>query len=179
MDDRDPLAGGGEPKLPVTIVLGCADRRVPPEILFDEQRGALFVVRVAGNVVTPPQLGSIEIAADRFGARRIVVLGHTRCAAVAAALEDLRGSDDERSPAVTAILDCVKPAIAPLLEGPGADRDTDERIHDAERANAAEAVRVMTDSSETLRKLADDSGLERVAAIFDVDTGAVKFLPAN
>src|SRR5262249_32721427 len=84
--ERSQLADGQEP---FAIILGCSDSRVPAEIVFDQGLGDLFVIRVAGNIVAPSQIGSIEFAADRFGTRLVVVMGHSRCSAVTAALDQL------------------------------------------------------------------------------------------
>src|SRR5271157_2642032 len=81
---RRELAAGQEP---FAIILGCSDSRVPAEIVFDQGLGDLFVIRVAGNIVAPSQIGSVEFAAERFGTRLVVVLGHSSCGAIEAAIE--------------------------------------------------------------------------------------------
>lgn len=91
---RRVLAAGQEP---FAIILGCSDSRVPAELVFDQGLGDLFVIRVAGNIVAPSQVGSVEFAAERFGTRLVVVLGHSRCGAVLATLEELRRPTENRS----------------------------------------------------------------------------------
>ena len=90
---RDDLLDG--PQAPIAIVLGCSDSRAPAETVFDCGLGDLFVIRVAGNIVAPSQIGSIEFAAERFGTRLVVVMGHTRCGAIEAAIESLTGTASE------------------------------------------------------------------------------------
>src|SRR5512134_1581967 len=101
---------------PFAIVLGCSDSRVPAEIVFDQGLGDLFVIRVAGNIVAPSQVGSIEFAAERYGVRLVVVMGHSSCGAIDASIEAAVGSD--APPASTNMLSIVariRPAIAPLM----------------------------------------------------------------
>src|SRR5881296_4604752 len=112
---RKELAAGQEP---FAIVLGCSDSRVPAEIVFDQGLGDLFVIRVAGNIVAPSQVGSVEFAAERFDTRLAVVMGHTQCGAIAATLEELRRPSGQESPNLRAIVDRIRPAIEPLLSSP-------------------------------------------------------------
>src|SRR2546428_2622458 len=109
---RHALAEGQEP---LAIVLGCSDARVPAELVFGLGFGDLFVIRVAGNIVAPSQVGSVEFAAARFGTRLAVVLGHTQCGAIAATLEELRQDASHQSPNLRSIVDRIRPAIEPLL----------------------------------------------------------------
>src|SRR5689334_20446091 len=108
---RDELIGRQEP---FAIVLGCSDSRVPAEIIFDQGLGDLFVIRVAGNVVAPSGVGSVEFAAARFGTRLVVVVGHSRCGAVLATLEELRRPSDP-SRGLRSIVNRVRPSVEPLL----------------------------------------------------------------
>jgi carbonic anhydrase len=109
---RRELAEGQEP---FAIILGCSDSRVPAELVFDQGLGDLFVIRVAGNIVAPSQVGSVEFAADRFGTRLVVVMGHSRCGAIQATLEELRRPTADRSPNLRAIVDRIRPSVKPLL----------------------------------------------------------------
>src|SRR5690242_5499795 len=106
-----------EGQQPFAIVLGCSDSRVPAELVFDQSFGDLFVIRVAGNIVAPSQIGSVEFAASRFGTRLVVVMGHTQCGAIAATLEELQGHSTTESWNLRSIVDRVRPAIEPLLAG--------------------------------------------------------------
>src|SRR5262247_3640583 len=101
---------------PFAIVLGCSDSRVPAEIVFDQGLGDLFVIRVAGNIVAPSQVGSVEFAAARFGTRLVVVLGHSQCGAIIATLEELRRPTENQSRNLQAIVDRVRPSVEGLLE---------------------------------------------------------------
>src|SRR5947199_2769695 len=112
---RFALAEGQQP---FAIVLGCSDSRVPAELVFGQGFGDLFVIRVAGNIVAPSQVGSVEFAVERFETRLAVVLGHTQCGAVAATLEELSQPQANQSPNLRAIVDRIRPAIEPLLATP-------------------------------------------------------------
>src|SRR5881409_3151192 len=112
---RLALAQGQEP---FAIVLGCSDSRVPAELVFGQGFGDLFVIRVAGNIVAPSQVGSVEFAAGRFGTRLAVVLGHTQCGAIAATLEELRQPTPHQSPNLRSIVDRIRPSVEPLLATP-------------------------------------------------------------
>src|ERR687889_825258 len=110
---RRELASGQNP---FAIILGCSDSRVPAEIVFDQGLGDLFVIRVAGNIVAPSQVGSVEFAAARFGTRLVVVLGHTQCGAILATVEELEGASQTPSPNLQSIVDRVRPSVEPLLK---------------------------------------------------------------
>ena len=99
---------------PVAIVLGCSDARVPAELVFDQGLGDLFVIRVAGNIVSPSQVGSVEFAAERFGTQLVVVLGHTQCGAVTATLEQIRQQTSD-SPNLRSIVDRIRPIVETLI----------------------------------------------------------------
>ena len=109
---RRELAGGQEP---FAIILGCSDSRVPAEIIFDQGLGDLFVIRVAGNIVAPSQVGSVEFAAERFGTRLVVVLGHSNCGVILATLEELGRPSQDQSRNLRSIVDRVRPSVEPLL----------------------------------------------------------------
>src|SRR5438046_5220932 len=117
---------------PFAIVLGCSDSRVPAELIFGQGFGDLFVIRVAGNIVAPSQIGSVEFAAERFGTRLAVVMGHTQCGAVAATLEQLRRPEANQSPNLRAIVGRIRPSVEPLLTGAAA--------HEIGRASCREVV---------------------------------------
>ena len=110
---RDEAAKEQEP---FAIVLGCSDSRVPAELVFGQGLGDLFVIRVAGNIVAPSQIGSVEFAAEKFGTRLVVVLGHSRCGAVLATLDSLQQGEVAGSRSLRSIVDRVRPAVEPLLE---------------------------------------------------------------
>src|SRR5215510_3789443 len=128
---RAELVSGQEP---FAIILGCSDSRVPAELVFDQGFGDLFVIRVAGNIVAPSQIGSIEFAASRFGTRLVVVMGHSQCGAVTATLEELMGRTTSTSPNLRDIVDRVRPSVEPLLNG-HRDVDLDVLMTEAVRAN--------------------------------------------
>ena len=166
---RSELVDGQKP---IAIILGCSDSRVPAEIVFDQGLGDLFVIRVAGNIVAPSQVGSIEFAADRFGTRLVVVLGHSQCGAVSATLEELDRPTKSRSPNLRSIVDRIRPAVETLLE-------TDLRQHPeallqhAVRANIRASANHLRHGSEILEHLIQHDGLLVVGAEYSLETGLV------
>ena len=159
---------------PFAIVLGCSDSRVPAEIIFDQGLGDLFVIRVAGNIVAPSQVGSVEFAADRFGTRLVVVLGHSQCGAINATLEDLLDPASTPSNNLKSIVDRVRPSVETLLE-------TDLR-HDPEalkklavRMNIRTSSNHLRHGSQVLEHLSQNDGLLVVGAEYSIETGVVDF----
>jgi carbonic anhydrase len=159
---------------PCAIVLGCADSRVPAEMVFDQGLGDLFVIRVAGNIVAPSQVGSIEFAAERFGVRLVVVLGHTQCGAVQAALEEARNPSDGGSPNLGFIVDSILPSVASLA-GNDAPGDPEGLMREAVRANIRASADHLRHGSALLEQLIRASGLLVVGAEYALETGVVEF----
>jgi carbonic anhydrase len=158
---------------PFAIVLGCSDSRVPAELVFGQGFGDLFVIRVAGNVVAPSQVGSVEFAATRFGTRLVVVLGHTGCGAIAATIEELRRPAPSQSPGLRSIVDRVRPAVESILAG-SADAALEEVAERAVRANIRASADQLRHGSEILKRLSAD-GLLIVGAEYSLETGVVDF----
>jgi carbonic anhydrase len=171
---NDRRAVLGSPQQPFAIVLGCSDARVPAELVFDQGLGELFVIRVAGNIVAPSQVGSVEFAAARFGTRLVVVLGHTECGAIQATLEALRQPDEMQSRNLRSIVDRVRPSVEPLLSADAA-ADTDELVRLAVRANVRASTDHLRHGSEILERLVQTDGLLIVGAEYSLETGAVEF----
>jgi carbonic anhydrase len=168
---RDQVAGGQEP---FAIILGCSDSRVPAELVFDQGLGDLFVIRVAGNIVAPSQVGSVEFAADRFGTRLVVVLGHSQCGAVIATLEALGRPSDDHSRNQRSIVDRIRPSVEALLATePG--RDPLTLVPEAVRANIRASADHLRHGSEVLELLIRREGLLIVGAEYSLETGAVDF----
>jgi len=172
------LTAGQEP---FAIILGCSDSRVPAEIVFDQGLGDLFVIRVAGNIVAPSQVGSVEFAAERFGTRLVVVLGHSECGAVLATLEELESPSAIRGPNLRSIVDRIRPSVEPLLE---TDLRHDQKAltRNAVRANIRAAASHLRHGSQLLEKLVQNDGLVVVGAEYSLETGVVDFfdgLPAT
>jgi len=159
---------------PFAIVLGCSDSRVPTEIVFDQGLGDLFVIRVAGNVVAPSQIGSVEFAAGKFGSPLVVVLGHSRCGAVQATLEELRRPTEMQSPNLRSIVERIRPSVQPLL-GTKLVADPDALEHAAVRANVRASVDQLRHGSELLEGLIERRALLIVGAEYDLRTGVVDF----
>jgi len=166
---RALLASGQEP---FAIVLGCSDSRVPAEIVFDQGLGDLFVIRVAGNIVAPSQIGSIEFAAERFGTRLVVVLGHSQCGAVLATLEALRRPGVSPSPNLSSIVERIRPAVERL---PG-DADAERLMAEAVRANVRHSVQQLRHGSESLERLLQEDGLLIAGAEYSLQSGVVDWL---
>ncbi len=166
--------GQGRGQEPFAIVLGCSDSRVPAELVFGQGFGDLFVIRVAGNIVAPSQVGSVEFAAGRFGTRLAVVLGHTQCGAIAATLEELRQPTPHQSPNLRSIVDRIRPSVEPLLATPLA-QDAEAFVAHAVRANIRAAADHLRHGSAVLERLVADDGLLIVGAEYCLETGVVDF----
>jgi carbonic anhydrase len=167
-------AGLVERQKPFAIVLGCSDSRVPAELIFDQGFGDLFVIRVAGNIVAPSQIGSVEFAASRFGTRLVVVLGHSQCGAVAATLEDLQGRAAASTRNLRSIVDRVRPSVESVLSGRRrAGRDA--LMREAVRANVRASANHLRHGSELLEELIAKDGLLVVGAEYSLESGVVEF----
>jgi carbonic anhydrase len=159
---------------PFAIILGCSDARVPAEIVFDQGLGDLFVIRVAGNIVAPSQVGSVEFAADRFGTRLVVVLGHTQCGAIHATVEALLEPSGNHSHNLLSIVDRVRPSVEGLLET-GLRNDLPALEKKAVRANIRASADHLRHGSAILEQLIHRDGLLVVGAEYSLDTGVVEF----
>ncbi|HSD31388.1 MAG TPA: carbonic anhydrase [Gemmatimonadales bacterium] len=159
---------------PFAIILGCSDSRVPAEIVFDQGLGDLFVIRVAGNIVAPSQVGSIEFAAARFGTQLVVVLGHSRCGAILATLEELRTPTERQSRNLRAIVDRVRPSVEGLLATELRD-DPEALVRQAVRANIRASVAHLRHGSDLLEHLIGQERLLVVGAEYSLETGRVEF----
>jgi carbonic anhydrase len=159
---------------PFAVVLGCSDSRVPVELIFDQGVGDLFVVRVAGNVVAAPVIGSVEFAALQLGSRLVVVLGHSKCGAVKVTLDELLRPSEGLSRGLDAIVDSIRPAV----EGVSGERladDQDVLLQHAVRENVRYSVQRLQNDSEVLTHLIRDDGLVVVGAEYSLETGRVDF----
>jgi len=159
---------------PFAIILGCSDSRVPAEIVFDQGLGDLFVIRVAGNIVAPSQVGSIEFAAARYGSRLVVVMGHSQCGAILATIEELRMPSERQSPNLHAIVDRVRPSVEGLLAR-ASGQDMEQLVQQAVRANIRASVNHLRHGSPVLEQLIRDEGVSIVGAEYSLETGVVEF----
>jgi carbonic anhydrase len=159
---------------PIATILGCSDSRVPVEVVFDQGFGDLFVIRVAGNIVAPSQVGSVEFAAERLGTRLVVVLGHTRCGAVTATLEDLQRPASNQSWNMNSIVSRIRPSVEGLLATELKD-DHERLIDQAVRANVRASVNQLRHGSDVLELLIRRDGLRVVGAEYSLETGIVDF----
>jgi carbonic anhydrase len=168
---RLPMTGEHSP---FAIILGCSDARVPAEIVFDQGLGDLFVIRVAGNIVAPSQVGSVEFAAARFGTRLVVVLGHSQCGAILATLEELGSPTRNPSRNMQSIVDRVRPAVEGLLEA-GLGDDRKALVKQSVRANIRASADHLRHGSQVLEQLIQHEGLRVVGAEYSLETGVVDF----
>jgi carbonic anhydrase len=168
---RRELVAGQEP---FAIILGCSDSRVPAEIVFDQGLGDLFVIRVAGNIVAPSQVGSVEFAAEQFHTRLVVVLGHTQCGAIEATIDQLQRRTEDQSRNLRSIVDRVRPAVWSLLET-DLRHDPAAMLHQAVRANIRMSANHLRHGSEMLEELIESQGLLIVGAEYSLETGEVEF----
>jgi carbonic anhydrase len=168
---RNELVSGQEP---FATILGCSDSRVPAEIIFDQGLGDLFVIRVAGNIVAPSQVGSVEFAAARFGTRLVVILGHSQCGAVVATLEDIQQATENRSRNLRSIVDRIRPSVEALLTTE-IRHDPDGLVREAVRANIRTSANHLRHGSGILEQMIRGDGLVVVGAEYSLETGAVDF----
>ena len=166
VDESVRRVGLAEEQKPYAAILGCADSRVPPEVIFDQGLGDLFVVRVAGNVLDDHALGSIEYAAEHLGTRLVVVLGHQRCGAVKAAKETI-ASGSMPHDHIASLVEALRPAV---LATKGED------VEDTCKANVHDVAQALRDSQPVLHGMAGSGQLKVVSAYYDLDTGVVTFL---
>lgn len=173
---RSELADG---QTPFAVILGCSDSRVPAETVFDQGLGDLFVIRVAGNIVAPSQVGSIEFAAEHFGTRLVIVLGHSHCGAVNATIDQLENPGPSASVGLQSIVDRVRPSVETLIS---AGLSGCELSNAAVKANVRSSVDKLRHGSVLLENLIDEDGLVIIGAEYDLSTGKVEFfdgLPAG
>ena len=157
---------------PFAIILGCSDSRVPAEIIFDQGLGDLFVIRVAGNIVAHSQVGSIEFTVEQFGTRLVVVMGHSKCGAILATLEELKRPSDDQSQNLRSIVNRIRPSMEPLL-ATNLGRHPDILLQQAVRANINSSVNQLRHGSEIIEKLIKEDALLIVGSEYSLETGVV------
>ena len=163
---------------PFAIVVGCSDSRVPVEIVFDQGLGDLFVIRIAGNVISRTQLGSIEFSAMKHGARLVVVLGHTGCGAMKAAVAAVEAGAEPESDNLRVLVDQIRPAVARAGEF-DCGCASGELVDRVGRENVRQAVEAIKDSSDIIRQLVEEDGLVITGAEYSLATGAVEFFDGD
>jgi len=163
---------------PFAVILGCSDSRVPLEIIFDQGLGDLFVIRVAGNVVAPSQVGSVEFAVEQFGTSLVLVVGHSNCGAVIATLDDMNRPTENRSPNLRSIVNRIRPSIEPLLDTDIAAQP-EELLKQSVRANVRASVEGLRHGSEIIEQLVANDNLLVVGAEYSIETGVVDFLDGH
>jgi len=168
---REALKGG---QAPFAVILGCSDSRVAPELLFDQGLGELFVIRVAGHVVCAPALESVELAVSQLGAKLVVVLGHSRCAAVRATLEEVQTPGTDASSQIASVIDHIRPSVEAVLKAAD-DREQDALMGDAVRTNVRVAVSQLREDSALLKQGVQSGDVLVLGAEYSLDTGCVDF----
>lgn len=163
-----------EVQTPFAVILGCSDSRVPAEIVFDQGLGDLFVIRVAGNIVAPSQIGSVEFAAERYRTRLVVVLGHSNCGAILATVEELSRGSKEQSRHLGSIVDRIRPSVQ-AFKGTSIGQDPEALVHHAVRANIRMSANHLRHGSDILEQLIAKEGLLVVGAEYSLETGVVEF----
>lgn len=159
---------------PCAAILGCSDSRVPVEIVFDQGLGDLFVIRVAGNIVAPSLVGSVEFAAEQFGTRLVVVLGHSNCGAIQATLQALQQPAARRSRNINSIVDRVRPSVEGLL-ATELKHDPAALAQQAVRANIRASANQLRHGSQVIEHLIRNDGLLVVGAEYSLESGVVEF----
>ncbi|MCY1083727.1 carbonic anhydrase [Archangium lansingense] len=174
-DSEEERAALAEGQRPHAIILSCADSRVPSELVFDQGLGDLFVIRVAGNVVAPSLVGSVEFAAATFGTRLAVVMGHSRCGAIKATLDFIQHDVDSPSENIHDIVDRCRPAVESVVHAAGPGVDKARLMHEAVRANVRQSCAHLRHGSRLLERLIQEEGMLIVGADYSLDTGEVEF----
>jgi carbonic anhydrase len=173
-DHRARRAQTAREQRPVAAVLACSDSRVPVEIIFDQGIGDLFVVRIAGNVVSVSQAASIEFAASHLGARLVVVLGHTDCGAVKAVIDGAENLRDESSASLDFFIDRIRPSVERVIAD-CTEKSPEKIVEKVVRENIRNSVAALQNDSATIRSLVENGGLRVVGAEYSLRTGNVDF----
>ena len=168
---RATLLTGQEP---FAVILGCSDSRVPVEIIFDQGLGDLFVIRVAGNIIAPSLVGSVEFAAGKFGTRLVVVLGHSKCGAIQATIEELQQPTRNQSPNLNSIVSRIRPSVEGLLETE-LRHDPEALLSHSVRANIRASANHLRHGSDVVEQMIEKNGLLVVGAEYSLETGIVDF----
>lgn len=165
-----------EGQRPFAVILGCSDSRAPAELVFDQGLGDLFVIRVAGNVVAPSGIGSVEFAVSKFGTQLVVVMGHTRCGAVGATIEALERGDTPESKNIRSITDRIAPHIQGLVRmAKQGNTERDLLMREAVRANILASVDQLRHGSSMLEQFVSSGKLVIVGAEYELESGQVDF----
>lgn len=159
---------------PFAVVLGCSDSRVPAEIIFDQGLGDLFVIRIAGNIVAPSQIGSVEFAVEYFGTPLVVILGHSNCGAVEATINEFSNKTGKTSKNLLSIVSRIRPSVESVLRS-AKDESQETLLRKAIRANISASAENLRHGSEIIQNLVDSNQLLIVGAEYSLETGEVDF----
>ena len=165
---------------PFAIILSCSDSRVPVELVFDQGLGDLFVIRVAGNIAAPSQIGSVEFACQKFNTPLVVVLGHSSCGAISATVDSLindineSGETNPMSPNLAAIVDQVAPSASSVI-AKNKSSNREELLYKTMRANVAQSVKQLELGSSIISDLIKQKQLTIVGAEYSLESGKIEF----
>jgi len=172
LDKLKDFAARGQ--FPKAIVLCCSDSRAPVEMIFDQDIGDLFVIRVAGNVVAPSLVGSVEFATTLFGISLVLVMGHSGCGAVRATMEYIENPQALPSENIHDIVGRIKPQVFPISQRP--DLSPEEKLAQAVEANVIASVGQLSHASRLIEGLVQEGRVKILGAVLELETGAVRFL---
>lgn len=161
-------------QFPKAIVLCCSDSRAPVELIFDQDVGDLFVIRVAGNIVAPSLVGSVEFAASTYGTNVVLVMGHTQCGAVTATLNNILNSHEISSDNIHDIVSRIKPHVYQIAQI--SELTFEEKLMASVKANILASVSQLASSSTLIEQLVLTKKIKILGAIFELSTGCVHFL---
>lgn len=161
-------------QFPKAIVLCCSDSRAPVEMIFDQDIGDLFVIRVAGNIIAPSLVGSIEFAASLYGTNVVLVMGHTQCGAVTATLNHIENPQTISSENIHDIVSRIKPHIFTISQMHEISHD--HKLELAVEANVLASVSQLSHSSRLIEALVDEGSMKILGAVLDLNSGKVEFL---
>lgn len=161
-------------QFPKAIVLCCSDSRAPMEMIFDQDIGDLFVIRMAGNIVAPSLVGSVEFAASTYGTTLVLVMGHTQCGAIKATLDHIANPQAISSKNIHDIVSRIKPHIFSITQRHGVDEE--EKFHQAVEANVLASVSQLSHSSRLIEGLVQQGKVKIQGAVLDLPTGRVYFI---
>ena len=159
---------------PKATVLCCSDSRAPVEMIFDQDIGDLFVIRVAGNIVAPSLVGSVEFAANRFKTHLVLVMGHTQCGAITATLDHIENAQAISSENIYDLVSRIKPHILPIAQMKKITRA--EKMERAVEANVRASVNQLSHSSRLIESLVQKKEMKIIGAVLNLSTGEVDFL---
>jgi carbonic anhydrase len=167
------ISSANKNQVPKAIILSCSDSRTPAEMILDQDIGDLFVIRVAGNIIAPSLIGSVEFAACTFSTKLVLVLGHTNCGAIKATLDHINNAHILHSENINDIVSRIKPNIFHISQ---MQINDEEKVQYATEANILASVNQLSHSSKLIENLVSENKIKIVGSVLDLSTGKIKFL---